>query len=52
MKILIGYCNICLNNAHKEVKLVKRLVVSTDEKGYWRKECLICPKCGAIYNGI
>jgi hypothetical protein len=45
--IKIGYCSICLNNSHEEVKMVKREIISTDEKGYWRMDGLICPKCGS-----
>lgn len=42
----IWLCDICLRNAHQKVNMVKRVVVSTDEKGYWEKEMLLCPKCG------
>lgn len=38
-------CESCLQNAHKEEKMVKRKVISTDEIGqgedYW-----VCTKCG------
>jgi hypothetical protein len=44
----IWTCEICINNSHKEVRMVKRVITSTDENGYWKIEMLCCPNCGSI----
>jgi hypothetical protein len=48
MKEHIGICEVCINNSHEEVKMVKRVIISTDENGYWKKEILCCPVCGSV----
>jgi len=40
-------CEVCLKNAHKKVRMIKRELVSSDEEGYWREEVWVCPECGS-----
>ena len=40
-------CEICLKNAHKEVKMVRRRIGSSDENAYWEEEVWVCPECGS-----
>jgi len=42
-----GFCEACLKNSHKKIKMVKRKIVSGDPKGNYSKEMWVCPECGA-----
>lgn len=41
-----GLCESCLKNSHKESKMVKRTVTSTDSTGSSSEEMWICTTCG------
>ena len=40
-------CESCLQNAHKEEKMVKRKIISTDENGQYEEEYWVCTHCAA-----
>jgi uncharacterized protein with PIN domain len=40
-------CEVCLKNSHKEVKLVRKKIISGDLDGKYSKEFWVCPVCGS-----
>ncbi len=41
-----GVCEVCLNNSHERVCMVKENIVSGDPAGSICKEFWVCPVCG------